>query len=190
MNIQLLNEDELKDLGNPWPLKNAKEVWNLINKMPVKDFNILILGYLTNLSWKGKVGRPLPLEQLAKDILFRMSAAQRKVAYTIIEKRVDGLIARGWWNDNISELIKPENEVDINRETHRKTGFTRELLNKKKTIVDDSLTIRVKLTELTSELDKHKEWLISYIETENGYDKVSEYRYINKEQAELDFASY
>jgi hypothetical protein len=90
MDIRLPSEEELLGLGKPWPLKDAQPVWQAIYDLSVRDFISLVplLEFPRSLL---KVGRPNRIEKLARQILFEMSAGQRKVAYNIILKKAPGV---------------------------------------------------------------------------------------------------
>ena len=183
MALNLIAEEELQGLTNPWPMKDAADIWQAIRDLTFRQFNVLVLGYFTNLNWKLKRGGQTDLERIARAVLFKMSAKQRAYAYKVITDKYNKAVENGWWNENLSELIQPTARVDFNRDTHRETGFIRRLLDKKKHIIDDSTTIRLKLTELTSVLDQHKEWLITHVITTNGNNDVNEYRYAQQQDA-------
>lgn len=187
MELQLIKEQDLIGLTNPWPMKNAADVWEAIKAMTFRQFNVFVLAYMTDLSWKHKRGGPTALESLARDILFRMSEKQRAVAYKLIMNKYNYSIEHGYWTDDLSSLIQPTSSLDINRETHRETGFTRKILNKRKHIINEDTTLRLKFFELTSDIDGHKEWMLTYVDTTNDYNDVTEYRYNNYEEALKDF---
>ena len=135
MELQLIKEEELIGLTNPWPMKNAADVWEEIKSMSFRQFNVFVLAYMTDLNWKHKRGGPTALERLARDILCRISERQRAVAYKLITNKYLYSVEHGYWTDDISSLIRPTSSLDINRETHRETGFTRKILSKRKHIV-------------------------------------------------------
>ena len=183
MELTLVQEQDLIGLTNPWPLKDAAPVWEQLKTMRVKDFNILVVGYLSNLRWRSKRGRNSDIEKLAKTILFKMSEKQRLYTYKLISKRAESIISRGWWKEDIKDLIQQTTKVDIDRRTHRQTSFTHRLLDKKKVVYEDRIE-RTKFKELTSVLDpNYKEWLITFVVTEDGRDYVTEYKFKDYQEA-------
>ena len=182
MELNLVKEEELVGLTKPWPLKDATSIWKQLQTMGSKDFNILVLGYLTNTEVKHKRGRETELERLAKSILFEMSEKQRMIAYGIINKRANFMETKGWWKNDLIELCKPASSITVNRRTHRSTGFTHTLLDKKKTIHSDYI-YRVKLFELKSTICDYKEWLVVQVETEDGIDRVGEIKFTDYNKA-------
>ena len=193
MNLNLVKEEDLVGLANAWPLKDAADIWKKLQTIRSTDFNILVLGYLTNTNIKHRRGRPTEIEKLAKAILFEMSPKQRVVAYNIIEKRVDWLITKGWWQEDLTQLCKAPASVTTNNRTKRSTGFNRQILDKQKIVFHDCI-VRVKFIELTSTISDYKEWLISYVETdhkkENEKDKVIETKFTNYDKALKFYAQF
>ena len=187
MDLQLIKEEDLIGLTSPWPMKNAADAWEMIKSMTFRQFNVFVLAYMVDLKWKHKRGGPTELERLARAILFKMSSKQRAVAYKLIMNKYLYSVEHGYWTDDISLLIQPNSSIDINRGTHRETGFIRKILDKRKHIVDDYTTIRLKFIELVSDIDQHKEWMLTYVDTTDGYNNVTEYRYNNYEEALNDF---
>ena len=188
MNLQLIKEEDLIGLTNPWPMKDAAEVWQKIREMTFRQFNVFVLAYMTNLNWKAnKRGRGTDLEQLARAILFKMSVKQRAYAYKLITNKYNKAVENGWWNDDISTLIQATSKQTYGTGKHRDTGYTRRLLDKRKHVIDDETTIRLKLMELTSIIDQHKEYTIVHVSTTNGYNKVIEQSYDTLEEAKSVF---
>ena len=185
--IILLKDEELVAHAKPWPMKDAKTVWNrLQNDLTIKEFNTLVLVYLTNLNW-WRQGRPTELEKLAKAVLFEMSSKQREVAYRIIFNRIKAIKDHGWWTDNISKLTAQKaNMNNRGKFVKQATGFSHKILEKKKRAVEDSV-IRVKLDELTSVIDQHKEYAVIYVNTMNGHDYVNHFRYSNYDEAKVEY---
>jgi hypothetical protein len=89
MTIKLPTEDDLLGLGKPWPLKDARPVWQAIYELSVRDF-IKLIPLLESPGSLLKAGRPTTIEKLARQILFEMSTGQRKTAYNIIQKKAVG----------------------------------------------------------------------------------------------------
>lgn len=183
MELQLIKEQDLIGLTNPWPMKDAADTWNVIREMPFRKFNVFVLAYMTNLNWKNKRGGPTEFERIARNILFKMSEKQRAYAYKLIMDKYNKAVENGWWKNDVSSLIQPTSKVDINRATHRETGFIRKILDKKKHVIDEHTTIRLKLIELVSIIDQHKEWMLTYVNTTDGYNDVTEYRYSSYDDA-------
>ena len=188
MNLQLIKEEDLIGLTNPWPMKDAAEVWQKIREMTFRQFNVFVLAYMTNLNWKAnKRGRGTDLEQLARAILFKMSVKRRAYAYKLITNKYNKAVEKNWWNDDISALIQATSKQTYGTGKHRDTGYTRRLLDKRKHVIDDETTIRLKLMELTSIIDQHKEYTIVHVSTTNGYNEVIEQSYDTLEEAKSVF---
>ena len=188
MNLQLIKEEDLIGLTNPWPMKDAAEVWKKIREMTFRQFNVFVLAYMTNLNWKAnKRGRGTDIEQLARAILFKMSTKQRAYSYKLITNKYNKAVEGGWWNDDISSLIQATSKQTYGTGKHRDTGYIRRLLDKRKHVIDDETTIRLKLMELTSIIDQHKEYTIVHVSTTNGYNEVIEQSYDNLEEAKSVF---
>ena len=187
MDLQLIKEEELMGLTSPWPMKDAADVWEAIKAMTFRRFNVFVLAYMVDLRWKRKRGGPTELERIARAVLFKMSEKQRAVAYRLIMNKYRYSVEHGYWTDDIGSLIQPASSLDVNRKTHRDTGFTRRLLDKRKRIVDGHTAIRLKFIEFTSDIDEHKEWMLTYVVTADGCNDVTEYRYDNYEEALNDF---
>ena len=183
MELQLIKEEDLIGLTNPWPMKDAADVWQAIRDMTFRQFNVFVLAYMTNLNWKTKRGGPTEFERIARNVLFKMSEKQRAYAYKLIIDKYNKAVENGWWKDDISSLIQPTSKLDINRATHRETGFIRKTLDKKKHIINEHTTIRLKFIELVSIVDQHKEWMLTYVNTTDGHNDVTEYRHSSYEEA-------
>ena len=188
MNLQLIKEEDLIGLTNPWPMKDAADVWQKIREMTFRQFNVFVLAYMTNLNWKAnKRGRGTDLEQIARAILFKMSTKQRAYSYKLITNKYNKAVEGGWWNDDISSLIQATSKQTYGTGKHRDTGYIRRLLDKRKHVIDDETTVRLKLMELTSIIDHHKEYTLVHISTTNGYNKVIEQSYDTLEEAKSVF---
>ena len=188
MNLQLIKEEDLIGLTNPWPMKDAADVWQKIREMTFRQFNVFVLAYMTNLNWKAnKRGRGTDLEQIARAILFKMSTKQRAYSYKLITNKYNKAVEGGWWNDDISALIQAASKQTYGTGKHRDTGYIRRLLDKRKHVIDDETTVRLKLMELTSIIDQHKEYTLVHISTTNGYNKVIEQSYDTLEEAKSVF---
>ena len=188
MNLQLIKEEDLIGLTNPWPMKDAADVWQKIREMTFRQFNVFVLAYMTNLNWKAdKRGRGTDLEQIARAILFKMSTKQRAYSYKLITNKYNKAVEGGWWNDDISSLIQATSKQTYGTGKHRDTGYIRRLLDKRKHVIDDETTVRLKLMELTSIIDQHKEYTLVHISTTNGYNKVIEQSYDTLEEAKSVF---
>ena len=188
MNLQLIKEEDLIGLTNPWPMKDAADVWQKIREMTFRQFNVFVLAYMTNLNWKAnKRGRGTDLEQIARAILFKMSTKQRAYSYKLITNKYNKAVEGGWWNDDISSLIQATSKQKYGTGKHRDTGYIRRLLDKRKHVIDDETTVRLKLMELTSIIDHHKEYTLVHISTTNGYNKVIEQSYDTLEEAKSVF---
>ena len=188
MNLQLIKEEDLIGLTNPWPMKDAADVWQKIREMTFRQFNVFVLAYMTNLNWKAnKRGRGTDLEQIARAILFKMSTKQRAYSYKLITNKYNKAVEGGWWNDDISSLIQATSKQTYGTGKHRDTGYIRRLLDKRKNVIDDETTVRLKLMELTSIIDQHKEYTLVHISTTNGYNKVIEQSYDTLEEAKSVF---
>ena len=188
MNLQLIKEEDLIGLTNPWPMKDAADVWQKIREMTFRQFNVFVLAYMTNLNWKAnKRGRGTDLEQIARAILFKMSTKQRAYSYKLITNKYNKAVEGGWWNDDISALIQATSKPTYGTGKHRDTGYIRRLLDKRKHVIDDETTVRLKLMELTSIIDQHKEYTLVHISTTNGYNKVIEQSYDTLEEAKSVF---
>ena len=188
MNLQLIKEEDLIGLTNPWPMKDAADVWQKIREMTFRQFNVFVLAYMTNLNWKAnKRGRGTDLEQIARAILFKMSTKQRAYSYKLITNKYNKAVEGGWWNDDISSLIQATSKQTYGTGKHRDTGYIRRLLDKRKHVIHDETTVRLKLMELTSIIDQHKEYTLVHISTTNGYNKVIEQSYDTLEEAKSVF---
>ena len=188
MNLQLIKEEDLVGLTNPWPMKDAADVRQKIREMTFRQFNVFVLAYMTNLNWKAnKRGRGTDLEQIARAILFKMSTKQRAYSYKLITNKYNKAVEGGWWNDDISSLIQATSKQTYGTGKHRDTGYIRRLLDKRKHVIDDETTVRLKLMELTSIIDQHKEYTLVHISTTNGYNKVIEQSYDTLEEAKSVF---
>ena len=188
MNLQLIKEEDLIGLTNPWPMKDAAEVWQKIREMTFRQFNVFVLAYMTNLNWKAnKRGRGTDLERIARAILFKMSVKQRAYSYKLIMDKYNKAIEHGWWNDDVSALIQATSKQTYGTGKHRETGYVRRLLDKRKHVIDDETTIRLKLMELTSIIDQHKEYTLVHISTTNNYNTVTEQSYNTLEEAKAAF---
>ena len=188
MNLQLIKEEDLIGLTNPWPMKDAADVWQKIREMTFRQFNVFVLAYMTNLNWKAnKRGRGTDLEQIARAILFKMSTKQRAYSYKLITNKYNKAVEGGWWNDDISALIQATSKPTYGTIKHRDAGYIRRLLDKRKHVIDDETTVRLKLMELTSIIDQHKEYTLVHISTTNGYNKVIEQSYDTLEEAKSVF---
>ena len=169
-------------------MKDAADVWQKIREMTFRQFNVFVLAYMTNLNWKAnKRGSGTDLEQIARAILFKMSVKQRAYSYKLIMDKYNKAIEHGWWNDDISALIQATSKQTYGTGKHRETGYVRRLLDKRKHVIDDETTIRLKLMELTSIIDQHKEYTLVHISTTNGYNKVIEQSYDTLEEAKSVF---
>jgi hypothetical protein len=189
MNINLVKEEDLVGLTAAWPVKDASSIWKELQTMRSKDFNILVLGYLTNTAIKHRRGRPTGIEKVAKAILFEMSPKQRATAYAIIEKRVDFLISKGWWQEDLTQLCNVS-VCTAGKATQRSTGFNRQVIDKRKLTFHDCI-VRVKFIELTSTISDYKEWLISYVETDHEEkNKVIETKFTDYNKALEFFAQF
>jgi len=187
MDLQLIKEEDLIGLTNPWPMKDAADVWQAIRDMTFRQFNVFVLAYMTNLNWKAKRGGMTDLERIARAILFKMSAKQRACAYKLIMDKYNKAVENGWWNDDISALIQATSKQTYGTGKHRETGYIRRLLDKRKHVIDDETTIRLKLMELTSIIDQHKEYTIVHVSTTNGFNVVEERSFDTYEEAKSVF---
>lgn len=187
MSLQLIKEEELIGLTNPWPMKDAADVWQEIRDMKFRQFNVFVLAYMTNLNWKAKRGRGTGLEQIARAILFKMSVKQRACAYKLIMDKYNKAVENGWWNDDVSALIQATSKQTYGTGKHRETGYIRRLLDKRKHVIDDETTIRLKLMEMTSIIDQHREYTIVHISTTNGFNIVKEQSFDTYEEAKSVF---
>lgn len=187
MGLRLIAEEELVGLTNPWPMKDAAGVWREIREMRFRRFNVFVLAYMTDLGWKVKRGGVTDLERIARAILFKMSAKQRAYAYRLIMDKYNKAKENGWWNDDVSALIQATSKQTYGTGKHRETGFTRRLLDKRKHVIDEETTIRLKLMEMTSVVDKHKEYAITRISTTNNFNTVAEKSYDTLEEAKSVF---
>jgi hypothetical protein len=90
VNFTLPDTEQLSAYVTPYPLKDAKGVWDTLSHMRPYDLMGLI-PCLIKPEALIKPGRPNQSEALARTILFDMSEAQRETAYKIILRKAESI---------------------------------------------------------------------------------------------------